>query len=213
LLKWLLTHDASINKLLVFTATKALADELYEELLADYEDQMGVIHSNKAQNHRFNTVEQFKNGTYRFIIATDIVARGIDVESVSHVINFDLPEVPENYIHRIGRTGRADKAGIAISFIRPKDWDAQVAIETLMQYVIPMRPLPEEVEISDRLTEDEIPKVVVKEIALKVPKGEPAGPAFHEKSAKNKKVNYVVSRKDRMMAKYGKPKTRGQKKK
>jgi ATP-dependent RNA helicase RhlE len=76
-----------------------------------------VIHSNKEQNHRFNTVKQFKEGNYRFIIATDIVARGIDIAEVTHVINFDTPDVPENYIHRIGRTGRFDKKGIAITFV------------------------------------------------------------------------------------------------
>ena len=74
-----------------------------------------MIHSNKEQNHRFNTVKEFENGNYRFIIATDIVARGIDIAEVSHVINFDTPEVPENYIHRIGRTGRAEKKGISIT--------------------------------------------------------------------------------------------------
>ena len=80
-----------------------------------------------------------------------------------------------------------------------------------MNISIPIKPLPEDLEISDVLTEDEIPKVYMKEIQLKIPKKEEVGPAFHEKSAKNSKVNFVVSRKDRMMKKYGKAKTRGQK--
>ena len=213
LLKLLLAEDTTMTKVLVFAATKALADQLFEQLQPTYEGTAGVIHSNKEQNHRFNTVKQFKEGVYRFIIATDIVARGIDIAEVTHVINFDTPEEPENYMHRIGRTGRADKPGIAITFITPKEKTAQDNIEALMNYKIPMLALPEHLEISNELTEDEKPKVFMKEIQLKVPKKEEVGPAFHEKSAKNSKVNFVVRRKDRMMAKYGKPKTRGQKKK
>lgn len=212
LLELLLTEDESMTKVLVFVATKKLADALYEQLEAKFPGTAGVIHSNKEQNHRFNTVKQFQEGHYRFIIATDIVARGIDIAEVTHVINFDVPEVPENYIHRIGRTGRADKNGIAISFITEKEKVALAAIESLMKYQVPLFPLPANLVVSDVLTEDEIPKVYMKTIQLKIPKKEEAGPSFHEKSAKNSKVNFVVRRKDRMMKKYGKPLTRGQKK-
>jgi ATP-dependent RNA helicase RhlE len=213
LLELLLTEDATMTKVLVFAATKSLADELYAQLEPKFPGVVGVIHSNKEQNHRFNTVKQFHEGSYRFIIATDIVARGIDIAEVTHVINFDTPDVPENYIHRIGRTGRADKKGIAITFITEKEKIEQETIETLMKYKIPMLPLPEHLEISDVLTNDEKPKVHMKIIQFKVPKKEDVGPAFHEKSAKNQKVNFIVRKKDRMMKKYGKPITRGQKKK
>jgi ATP-dependent RNA helicase RhlE len=212
LLELLLSSDLDMTKVLVFAATKKLADELYEQLEAKFPGTAGVIHSNKEQNHRFNTVKQFQEGNYRFIIATDIVARGIDIAEVTHVINFDVPDVPENYIHRIGRTGRADKKGIAITFITPMEKDNQAAIENLMKYAIPIIPLPADLVISEVLTEDEKPKVFMKIIQLKVPKKEEAGPSFHEKSAKNKKVNFIVKKKDRMMKKYGKPITRGQKK-
>lgn len=213
LLKLLLAEDAAMTKVLVFAESKALADQLFEQLEPTNEGTAGVIHSNKEQNHRFNTVKQFKDGVYRFIIATDIVARGIDIAEVTHVINFDTPDEPENYMHRIGRTGRADRPGIAITFITPKEKKCQEAIEDLMNYAIPIRPLPEHLEISDELTEDEKPKVYMKEIQLKIPKKEEVGPAFHPKSAKNSKVNFIVRRRDRMMKKYGKPITRGQKKK
>jgi ATP-dependent RNA helicase RhlE len=153
-------------------------------------------------------VQKFLQGTYRFIIATDLVARGIDIAGVSHVINFDTPEVPEDYIHRIGRTGRAEKKGIAITFITEKEKEYQAAIEGLMNYKIPILPLPDDLEISDVLTEDEKPKVRVKEIQIKIPKKEPGGGAFHEKLAKNKKVNVKVRHADLMKAKYGKPKKR-----
>ena len=212
LLQLLLATDMDMTKVLVFAATKKLADELYEQLEAKFPGIAGVIHSNKEQNHRFNTVKQFQEGNYRFIIATDIVARGIDISEVTHVINFDMPEVPENYIHRIGRTGRADKKGIAITFITSMETENRTAIESLMKYIIPVIPLPTSLAISEVLTEDEKPKVFMKIIQLKVPKKEAAGPSFHEKSAKNQKVNFILRKKDRMMKKYGKPITRGQKK-
>ncbi|MDB5245863.1 MAG: box helicase [Segetibacter sp.] len=212
LLKLLLAEDETMTKVLVFAASKKLADELFEQLELQFPGVAGVIHSNKEQNHRFNTVKQFKEGAYRFIIATDIVARGIDIAEVTHVINFDLPPVPENYIHRIGRTGRADKKGIAISFITEKEQDARAAIESLMKVEIAVSPLPPHLEISSLLTEDEQPKVYMKEIQIKIPKREERGASFHEKSAKNSRVNKKVSRKDQMKKKYGKPITRRGKK-
>ena len=209
LLKRLLNEQADMSKVMVFTATKSLADQLFEALSETWPDTTGVIHSNKEQNYRFNTVKQFQNGTFRVIIATDIVARGLDVSEVSHVVNFDMPEQPENYIHRIGRTGRADKNGIAISFITPAEKERQQAIESLMNYTIPVEPLPQDLEISTRLIEEEIPRVYMKTIPVAVPKREQSGGAFHEKKAKNQKVNVRVSHAEKMKLKYGKPKTRG----
>jgi ATP-dependent RNA helicase RhlE len=211
LLQLLLTEDETMTKVLVFAATKQLADQLFEQLETKFPGTAGVIHSNKEQNHRFNTVKQFKEGNYRFIIATDIVARGIDIAEVTHVINFDTPDVAENYIHRIGRTGRADKKGIAITFTTEKEQPLLTAIESLMKYKVTLLPLPGNLIISDELTEDEKPKVFMKTIQLKLPKKEEAGPAFHAKSAKNSKVNFIVRKKDRMMKKYGKPIKRGKK--
>ncbi|MCX6202982.1 MAG: DEAD/DEAH box helicase [Bacteroidetes bacterium] len=212
LLELLLTADDTMTKVLIFAATKALADQLFEQLELKFPEIVGVIHSNKEQNHRFNTVKQFKAGVYKYIIATDVMARGIDVAEVTHVINFDTPDVPENYIHRIGRTGRADKKGIAITFVTEKEKPLQKAIETLMRQDIPMLELPADLEISTILTEDEKPKVRMKIIQIKVPKKEESGPAFHEKSAKNSKVNVRKNRKEIMQKKYGKPITKGGKK-
>lgn len=212
LLELLLTQHPEMNKVLVFVATKKLADQVYEEMEKGFPGVSNVIHSNKEQNHRFNTVNKFRDGTYRFIIATDIVARGIDISEVSHVINFDLPEEPENYIHRIGRTGRADKKGIAISFITEREKTLQEAIEALMKRSIKVLPQPDDLEVSDVLTEDEQPKKFVPNIVIRQPKREAAGAAFHEKKAKNQKVNVKVSHKEKMMKKYGKPKKRAPKK-
>lgn len=206
LLIQLLTQHEDMSKVLVFVATKSLADDLFEEMTAEFPEKVGVIHSNKEQNHRFNTVNQFQNGTYRFIIATDIIARGLDISEVTHVINFDMPEVPENYIHRIGRTGRADKKGISISFITEKEKESQARIEALMNYQVPMLDLPEDLVISDVLTEDEKPKIKMKTHLVKLPKKTEKGPAFHEKKDKNKKrITVKVSYKEKMMKKYGKP--------
>lgn len=212
LLLRLLDDHPDMNKVLVFAATKKLSDILFDRLAEKYPERVGVIHSNKAQNNRFNTVESFKNGTYRTLIATDLIARGLDIAEVSHVINFDIPEEPESYIHRIGRTGRADAEGIALSFITEKDKEAVQAIEKLMNYQIPIAPLPEALPFSDELIEAEKPQVFMKNLAINLPDLEKSGGAFHEKADKNKKVNKKVRHAEKMKLKYKKPKTRGRKK-
>jgi len=196
LLKVLLQDEEEYTKVLVFTATKKLADQLAEEISDTFADEFGVIHSNKSQNFRFNVIKKFREGTYRFIIATDIVARGIDVSEVSHVINFDAPEVAANYIHRIGRTGRADRKGNSITFVTEIDAESISAIQQLMNYEIPIAALPEGVEISEVLTEDEKPQINMKTIRLK--DTVKVGKAFQEKKAKNKKVNLSRSERARL---------------
>lgn len=213
LLNHLLEQDASMSKVLVFTGSRMLADMVYEELEKVFNVEVGVIHSNKAQNFRFNAVNHFQNGIYRILVATDLIARGIDVTDVTHVVNFDIPDNSENYIHRIGRTGRYDKSGTAISFIAPKDKDAVNNIESLMGKTIPVAALPEAVEYSDVMLEFERPQVAMKNVLVKLPKRDDVGPAFHEKKAKNKKVNVRYDHKKAMQEKYGKPKKRGSKKK
>ena len=213
MLEFLLNNHPEFSKVLVFTSTKKLADALYEEIAHKFPGQFGLIHSNKSQNNRFESMRGFKESEYRVLIATDIVARGLDISDVSHVVNFDVPEVPENYMHRIGRTGRADKKGVALSFITKADKEYREAIEGLMNKKIPMTAMPEEVEVSKELTLDEMPQVAMKNTLVKLPKKEEGGEAFHEKKDKNKKVNMKVRRAAAMKIKYKKPKTRGQKKK
>jgi len=116
--KSLLHHllgDAAMKRTLVFTRTKSGANRVTRDLQVA---NIGadVIHGNKSQNARERALDSFKDGTVRVLVATDIAARGIDVEGITHVVNFDLPNIPESYVHRIGRTGRAGAAGIAISF-------------------------------------------------------------------------------------------------
>lgn len=208
----LLLRDEKMSKVLVFAVTKKLADELYQEIATDFPGQIGVIHANKSQNVRFEMVKKFQEGTCRALIATDLIARGLDVAEVSHVINFDTPDEPENYIHRIGRTGRADRRGEAISFITPKETPYREAIETLMRMQIPIIAPPVELEISEQLTPDEMPKLNMPNIHEKFKLKKNTG-AFQEKAEWNVKENNHLTRAEKMKLKYGKPKTRGQKKK
>ena len=213
LLQQLLANSPEMTKILLFVSTKALADDLFERISAIYPENTGIIHSNKDQNFRFNAVNRFQDGTFRMLIATDIIARGLDIEDVSHVINFDLPDEPQNYVHRIGRTGRADKKGEALSLVGDLDADWLEEIQKLMKFQIPVLPLPADLEISDVLTDAEMPKVNMKNVLGKLPKIDEVKSAFQQKKAKNTKVNEKINYRDKMHAKYGKPKTRGQKNK
>lgn len=212
LLEFLLKNNANFSKVLLFTATKALADEVFDRIAERLPEQIGIIHSNKSQNFRFESLRKFNEGTCRMLIATDIVARGLDFEDITHVVNFDMPDLAENYMHRIGRTGRADKKGVAVSFITPSDKDIRKEIESLMGFKISLMAMPPDVEISNELNDFELPDVKMKNVLVKVAKIEEGGGAFHEKIGKNKKVNMKVRRAEAMKIKYGKPKTRGQKK-
>ena len=119
LLKHLL-QDNDLYSVLVFTRTKHGADRVAKQL-GKSKIPTAAIHSNRTQNQRTRALQDFKDGKTRVLVATDIAARGIDVEGITHVINFDFPPHAEDYIHRIGRTGRANTEGEAISFITPED--------------------------------------------------------------------------------------------
>jgi ATP-dependent RNA helicase RhlE len=203
-LEHLLASDKSMTKVLIFAASKRLADDINSRIETKFPEQLAVIHSNKGQNTRFKTVADFESGACSILIATDLIARGLDVSSVSHVINMDVPPVPENYIHRIGRTGRADKKGNSITFITESDSENKAKVEELMGLQIPMKELPEEVEVSTFLTPDEMPKISMKIIEVKQPKVIDRGKSHHEKLGKNKKVNIKVTREDAKKKKYGK---------
>jgi ATP-dependent RNA helicase RhlE len=197
-----------MERVLLFAGSRKLADKLYEHLESEFPGEAGVIHSNKAQNTRFRAVENFAEGKQRILIATDILSRGIDITGVSHVINFDVPDVMENYIHRIGRTGRAESKGDSITFIREKDSEMIAQIEEYMNMKIPRLPLPDEVEISEILIGDELERVNMPGSKVKIKKHE-SGPAFHEKKDKNKKVNIRKTRAQQMREKYNKPRRKG----
>ncbi|MFI2744173.1 DEAD/DEAH box helicase [Zhouia sp. PK063] len=203
-----LKDKEQLQKVLIFAGTKRYADILFEQLEEQFPEQGAVIHSNKTQNYRLRSIEAFDEGKKRYLISSDITARGLDFNEVSHVISLNVPEFPENYIHRIGRTGRAEKEGHAIVFYTEEEQKYINEIEKLMDIGIAVKPFPDAVEISDKLLPEEQPEF-----------GEPLfdevheekQPEVHEKKAKNKKVNLGGSYRRELAKKYKKPKTRGDK--
>ena len=136
-----LLKRGDIKNVLVFTRTKHRANRLFETL-----SKRGVgaerIHGNRSQPQRTQALEGFKSGRYRVLVATDIAARGIDVEALSHVVNFDVPHVPEDYIHRVGRTARAEMTGDAFTFFSPEEATDLAAIERAIQKRLPRITVP-----------------------------------------------------------------------
>lgn len=215
LLNFLLQEDEDMSRVLVFIKHKYLADLVFNEIqgMADYpEDTFALIHSNKTQNYRLRSVENFKDGKHRVLITTDVLSRGMDIPNVTHVINFDFPKEAEAYMHRIGRTGRAENEGFAISFVTKKDDEIVSEIETLMDYEIPKYGMPDEVFIDSRLIDEEIEKDDISEYQKLGSKEFAPGPAFHEKSEKNSKVNLGGSYRRELAKKYKKPRRRAPKK-
>ncbi len=209
LLKNLLKDKNEFGKVLVFVADKKNADRVFELLEPQFGEETCIIHSNKTQNYRIRSIQQFNKGINRIIIATDVMARGLDLDKISHVINFDTPHFPENYMHRIGRTGRAEQTGKSILFYTDKESDYKDAIESLMAYKIPMVDFPSSVEISIQLTPEERPIII--ETHNRTSKTDTTARGFHEKSEKNKKTNQGGSYRRELAKKYKKPKTRGDK--
>ena len=198
--------------MLVFVSNKKNADLLFELIEGKFGNEACIIHSNKSQNYRIRSIEEFNDGTNRILVATDVISRGLDLDDISHVINFDTPHFPENYIHRIGRTGRAEKEGKSILFYTEKEETFKTDIELLMDYEIPVIQFPEEVQESSELIAEERPKTQDgTTLTAKNIKENMAGPSFHEKKDKNKKVNLGGSYKRKIKEKYKKPKTRGDK--
>jgi ATP-dependent RNA helicase RhlE len=131
-----LVGSPDFRQVLVFTRTKRGADRLVRDLHQDG-IRAGAIHSNKSQGARLRALADFKRGAFRILVATDIAARGLDIDQLSHVVNFELPHVPEDYVHRIGRTGRAGNKGDAISLVSADEREQLQAIERLLKRAIP----------------------------------------------------------------------------
>jgi ATP-dependent RNA helicase RhlE len=143
LLLTLLERDA--DSTLVFTRTKRRADKIWKQI-ARAGHKVARIHADRSQAQRRMALDGFKDGTYRVLVATDIAARGIDVADIGHVVNFDLPHVPEDYVHRVGRTARAAASGRASSFSAPEEHDLLHAIERLTRAVLPRGDVPRDAE-------------------------------------------------------------------
>ena len=209
LLSTLTSDKQTFTKVLVFVSSKRNADLIHETLKENGISELGIIHSNKSQNYRIRTIKQFEDGTNRILITTDVMSRGLDLDKISHVINFDTPTFPENYMHRIGRTGRAKEKGNAILFYTDKEKESKEAIEKLMSLSIKQIEFPLDVELSNELAPEEKPRISQgynPGSKLKIDEN-----AYHDKKEKNTKSNQGGSYRRKLAQKYKKPKTKGDK--
>ncbi|MDI9865462.1 DEAD/DEAH box helicase [Flectobacillus sp. DC10W] len=182
LLGSLMTDSERFNRVIVFCRSKEVADNIFKFLARKVvpEERIRVIHANKGQNTRINSMDDFREGNIQVLVATDVAARGIDIQMVSHVINFDVPIIYEDYVHRIGRTGRANQTGEAITFMTIAEEYHVKKIEKIIKMQIPRYELPE------GLTIEQTPFIenqeMLREIDAQRKKEDPTFKgAFHEK--------------------------------
>ena len=194
LLKYLLDNTDDIKKLMLFCKTRTVAEDVYKFLARKYSEQeVRVLHANKGQNTRINSMNAFKNDQVKILVSTDVAARGIDVNDVSHVINFDVPFVTEDYVHRIGRTGRALQLGEAITFCTPAEEYYLRKIEKLIRQSIPVFDVPAEVFIEETAYEERQDQA--KEIDQQKRKEDPEFKgAFHEKKTLNQRKKFDAAK-------------------
>jgi ATP-dependent RNA helicase RhlE len=181
----LLLRDEAFERVLVFVRSKESADQIFKFIARKVvpETQVRVIHANKGQNTRINAIEAFREGGIRVLVATDVAARGIDVPGVSHVINFDVPLIYEDYVHRIGRTGRANRPGEAITFVTMAEAYHVQKIESLINQPIPREPLPESLVLEETPFAEQ--QAMLREVDDQRKKENPDFKgAFHEKKAR-----------------------------
>lgn len=207
LLLFLLKNEADISRVIVFVKTRTNAENVYRFLERRDVGAIKVLHANKGQNTRLNSIAEFKEGNIRILVSTDITARGIDVAMVTHVINFDAPLIYDDYVHRIGRTGRAMNKGVAISFANKLDLYHYTKIQKRIRMEIPRFPLPEGVIIGDDIEFER--KDMERELDDLRKKDDPTFQgAFHEKKGKNfiKKFNRSFQWKNKKREDKGKKK-------
>ncbi|WP_026903649.1 DEAD/DEAH box helicase [Pedobacter glucosidilyticus] len=194
LLKVFVEDDPSVEKLIIFCKSRANAENVYKFLLRRFNDShVKVLHANKGQNTRINSINAFKNEEVRILVATDVAARGIDVSNVTHVINFDVPVVIEDYVHRIGRTGRALKVGKAVTFCNPAEELYIRKVENLIRQTIPVYDIPEKVYIEETPYEER--QSIAREIDDQKKRENPDFKgAFHEKKTQNQKAKFKAQR-------------------
>ena len=184
LLYHFLLDEETFQKVIVFCKTKTIADNVYHYISRKFgEDQVKVIHANKGQNTRINSMEAFKEGSVRVLVGTDVASRGIDVTEVTHVINFDVPLIYEDYVHRIGRTGRAEKLGVSITFSNESETLHLAKIEKLIRQKIPVLPIPDGVIFAETSFNEK--QAIAREIDEHKRKEDPTFKgSFHEKKFK-----------------------------
>jgi len=177
------SHD--FKRVMIFTKSRKNAESVFSYLERKHLGSIRVIHANKGQNTRINSMEDFKAGEVRILVATDVAARGLDVSMVSHVINFDVPLIYEDYVHRIGRTGRAEQEGAAITFVNPAEEYHFEKIEEIIRMEVPTVQIPEAVAITPTPFEEQ--QGYAREIDGQKRKENPEFKGgFHEKRARPK---------------------------
>jgi len=190
----LLDDEEEFKRIIIFCRTKENAEAVYKVIKKKTEGEVRILHSNKAQSSRINAIEAFKSGNVRVLVSTDISARGIDVSKISHVINFDLPPRYEDYIHRIGRTARANTDGVAISFIGPDEDYHLKNIEELIRMKIEELQLPEAIDIIPLSKPEK--QVIDREIDRQKRLADPEFKgAFHEKKTRHAKSSFSFNQK------------------
>jgi len=175
-----LLENPHFNKVMIFTRTKEIANNIFRFLDRKLEDQVRVIHANKSQNSRINAFNDFREGNIRVLVTTDVSARGLDIFMVSHVINFDIPRAYEEYVHRIGRTGRAERSGVAISFANEAEEIHIKEIEKVISDQVSERQMPDGVEIA-AADKEEVKQIALELDRIKRAKNPDFKGAFHEK--------------------------------
>ncbi|MGY6560213.1 MAG: DEAD/DEAH box helicase [Nitritalea sp.] len=182
LLAHLLTQS-EFQRVIVFTKSRKNAEAVYSFVERKVEGEVRVIHANKGQNTRINAMEAFKAGEVRVLVATDVAARGLDISMVSHVVNFDVPLIYEDYVHRIGRTGRAEQSGHALTMVNPAEVYHMEKIEEIIRRPVPLVQLPAEVSIPETPFEEK--QQYAREIDSQKRKEDPDFKGgFHEKKAR-----------------------------
>jgi len=201
LINFLLTDTETYKRVIIFCATKENAELVFKVLDRKTEGEVRILHSNKAQNTRINAIQSFKEGNVRVLISTDVSARGIDVSMISHVINFDLPTNYEDYVHRIGRTARANHDGVAISFLKPDEEFHLANIEKLIRMELTELPVPEKVELVQS-SRSEMPEIAREMDRQKKLEDHGFKGAFHEKKPRRKKIPFAFNAKSKELRPY-----------
>ncbi|MCS7018673.1 MAG: DEAD/DEAH box helicase [Cytophagales bacterium] len=183
LLGYLLSNTSAVKRAIVFCRTKQNAENIGKYIARKLTRQVRIIHANKGQNTRINAMQAFKEGNVQVLVATDVAARGIDVSEVSHVINFDVPIIYEDYVHRIGRTGRAGEEGVAITFCTEAEKYHIEKIQQLIRQPIPVCEIPPQVNIEPTSFEEQ--QAMAREIDRQKRRENPEFKgAFHQKKSR-----------------------------
>lgn len=190
-----LLEQETVTRAIIFTRSRKNAEEVFHFLDRRHFGEIRVIHANKGQNTRINSMEDFKGGEVRVLVATDVASRGLDISMVSHVINFDVPLIYEDYVHRIGRTGRAEQEGKAITFVNPAEEYHFERIEEIIRMKVEELPIPSEVDITNTPFEEK--QAYARELDRLKQRDDPDYKgAFHEKKERKKANPYMEKTKE-----------------